>query len=171
MRVTTSSVYLNLTSRPTRMSSVPAGGRGAAGPRREWTSLPFSLDVLWACLGCAVLLDVVGAFKGLGFDPSFQLEAQPLFFLGIAVTAFFILAGAKLGPVLAGIIFWIPIVILVVEVVITGDIIPFGADIVGVAELLIAIVGVVAAHNVYHKFGGAWIRLGPLRGASRTQRF
>ena len=37
------------------------------------------------------------------------------------------------------------------------DVIPFGGDIVGIAEVIVALVGVVAAHNVFHKHRGGWV--------------
>ncbi len=105
----------------------------------------------------------MGALEGLGFDPSFQLEAQPLFFVGMFATVALTLRGAKLGPLLAGIIFWIPIVVLLVELVVARDVIPFGGDLVGIAEVIIALVGVLSAHTVIHKMNGGWVRgrLGP----------
>ena len=128
---------------------------------KERASLVVSMKVLWICLGCAVVLDVLGVFKGLGFAPSFQLEAQPLFFLGVVATAFVVIRKGRLGPLLAGMIFWIPIVFLFFELVITRDVIPFGGDIVGIGELIVAVVGVLAAHNVYHKFGRGWLSSTP----------
>ena len=69
--------------------------------------------------------------------------------------------GAKLGPLLAGVIFWIPIVVLLVELVVARDMIPFGGDVVGIAEVIVALVGVIAAHTVFHKLHGGWVRGGP----------
>ena len=69
--------------------------------------------------------------------------------------------GAKLGPLLAGVIFWIPIVVLLVELVVALDMIPFGGDVVGIAEVIVALVGVIAAHTVFHKLRGGWVRGGP----------
>ena len=69
--------------------------------------------------------------------------------------------GAKLGPLLAGVIFWIPIVVLLVELVVALDMIPFGGDVVGIAEAIVALVGVIAAHTVFHKLRGGWVRGGP----------
>jgi hypothetical protein len=69
--------------------------------------------------------------------------------------------GAKLGPLLAGVIFWIPIVVLLVELVVARDMIPFGGDVVGIAEAIVALVGVIAAHTVFHKLRGGWVRGGP----------
>ncbi len=69
--------------------------------------------------------------------------------------------GAKLGPLLAGVIFWIPIVVLLVELVVARDMIPFGGDVVGIAEVIVALVGVIAAHTVFHKLRGGWVRGGP----------
>jgi hypothetical protein len=102
-------------------------------------------------------LDLLGAIEGLGFDPAFQLEAQPLFFVGMVATVGLTIRGAKLGPLLAGVIFWIPIVVLLVELVVARDVIPFGGDIVGIAEVIVALAGVVAAHTVFHKQHGGWV--------------
>ena len=131
--------------------------------RKERTTLGLSLGVLWACIAFACFLDILGAVEGLGFAPSFQLEAQPLFFIGIAATVFFVLEEAKIGPLLAGVIFWIPIIVLGVDLVMAHDVIPFGGDLVGIAELVIALIGVFAAHNVYHKFQGGLIWTGVFR--------
>ncbi|MHB8568288.1 MAG: hypothetical protein ACYC7D_07520 [Nitrososphaerales archaeon] len=120
------------------------------GKKKNGPSL--NLGILWICLFCAVLLDIIGLIKGLGFDPSFQLEAQPFFFAGIAATIFFTILRAKIGPLLAGVIFWIPLIVLAADLLLKGNIIPFGGDIAGIAELITAIVGIVAAHKTYHKF-------------------
>jgi hypothetical protein len=131
-------------------------------PRTEWASLSTNLRILWISLACAVVLDLLGVVKGLGFSPSFQLQAQPFFFIGIIATVVLVHEGAKLGPILAGVIFWIPIIVLVIEFLLAHQIIPFGGDIVGIAELVVAIVGVIAAHNVFHKLKGGWIWTGAL---------
>jgi hypothetical protein len=132
-------------------------GDESAGARTGYVTLSESLNVLWACLACAALLDLLGAIEGLGFDPAFQLEAQPLFFVGMVATVGLTIRGAKLGPLLAGVIFWIPIVVLLVELVVARDVIPFGGDIVGIAEVIVALAGVVAAHTVFHKQHGGWV--------------
>ena len=104
----------------------------------------------------ASVWDLLGVLEGLGFDPAFQSEAQPLFAFGILATIVLTARGAKLGPP-AGVIFWIPIVVLLVELVVDRDVIPFGGDVVGIAETVVALVGVVAAHNVFHKQRGGWV--------------
>ena len=53
------------------------------GAREGYATLSESLNVLWICLAFAAFLDLLGALEGLGFDPAFQLEAQPLFFVGM----------------------------------------------------------------------------------------
>ena len=120
-----------------------------------------SLQVLWTCIACAAILDALGAVEGLGFDPAFQLEAQPLFFAGLVATILLLRARVKLGPLLAGVIFWIPIIAFLAQLELTRDAIPFGGDVVGIAELAVALVGVVSAHNVYHSLHGSLIRSGP----------
>jgi len=138
------------------------GEEGSDSPAGK-VGLPESLNVLWACLGFAVLLDLLGTFEGVGFAPAFQLEAQPVFFVGMAVTVTLTSMRTKLGPLLAGVIFWIPIVITLAEIVEARDVIPVGGDVVGIAELAVAVVGVLAAHNVFHKLSGGWIRAGRIR--------
>ena len=138
-------------------------GEDSRAERKERASLSLNLNIMWTCLGCAAFLDVFGVSTGLGFAPSFQLEAQPLFFIGIASTIFFLIVRAKLGPLLAGLIFWIPLVFLAIGLVVTREIIPFGGDVVGLAELVIAVVGVVAAHNIYHKLPASGILFGSYR--------
>ena len=125
---------------------------------KERASLAFSLGVLWGCLGCAAVLDIIGVYTGLGFNPSFQLEAQPLFFAALVATALVVLRKGKLGPLLAGVIFWIPIVFLAAGLILTRQVIPFGGDLVGIGEVVVATAGVLAAHNVYHKFDGGWFQ-------------
>jgi len=124
---------------------------GAREDRKVKTGFSLNLDILCVCLVCAVLLDIIGLFKGLGFDPSFQLEAQPFFFAGVAAAIFLTIVRARLGPILAGVIFWIPIVALLIDLLLVRDLVPFGGDVVGIAELIAAVVGVIAAHNTYHK--------------------
>ncbi len=120
-----------------------------------------SLKVLWICIACAAILDALGVIEGLGFDPAFQSEAQPIFFVGLIATILLLRARFKLGPLLAGIIFWIPIIVFLVELLSTRDTIPFGGDVVGIAELVVALVGVVSAHNVYHGLRGGLLGPGP----------
>lgn len=55
--------------------------------------------------------------------------------------------------------------VLLVELVVARDVIPFGGDVVGIAEVIVALVGVVAAHTVFHKLRGGWARGGPAPGA------
>ncbi|MGD0637177.1 MAG: hypothetical protein ABSA72_03965 [Nitrososphaerales archaeon] len=133
-----------------------SGDEGRAA-RAGYATLSESLGLLWACLMIAAFLDLLGVLEGLGFDPALQLEAQPLFVVGILATVVLTFRGAKLGPLLAGVIFWIPIVVLLVELVVGRSVIPFGGDVVGIAEVIVALVGVVAAHNVFHKQRGGWV--------------
>jgi len=124
---------------------------GAQEGQRKTPGFSLNLDVLWICLAVSVILDVIGLYKGLGFDPSFQLEMQPLFFAGIVATIYLVVTWPKLGSLVAGTIFWIPIIFLLIDLLLLGHIVPFGGDVVGLGELITAIVGVVAAHNTYHK--------------------
>ena len=146
-------------------------GDDSRAERKEKVSLSMNLNIMWSCLAGAAFLDVLGVFTGLGFDPSFQLEAQPLFFIGIAATIFFLIVRAKLGPLLAGVIFWIPLIFLAVGLAVTREIIPFGGDVVGLAELVVAVVGVIAAHNIYHKLRSSGILFGsyPRREGTKKQ--
>jgi len=127
-------------------------------------TLTLSLRMLYTCIVCASFLDLLGLFEGLGFNPSFQLEAQPLFLIGVVVAVYLVAVQARLGPLLAGVIFWVPIVFLIFDLLYVRKLLPFGGDIVGISEVAVAIVGVVAAHNVYHKFPNGLFGKKPISG-------